>query len=204
MGYRLGDIAQKIGAELRGDPDCLISAIKPIQEAQAGDLSFLNNPKYQKFLSTTGASAVIVAKQFAADCLAYALVVDDTYVAYAKAAHLFMKSTEVVSGIHASAIVGDNCQIHPSVYIGPHVVVSNNVTIAADSQLHPGVVIGEGCQIGSNTVLFANVTLYPGTWLGNRVIIHSGAVLGSDGFGLAKTAGEWLKIPQHGTTNYYF
>lgn len=196
--YSLGEIAQHIGAELRGESDCLITAIKPIQTAGPGELSFISNPKYQKYLATTQASAVIISPNLAEHCPQYALIASEPYVAYAKAALLFADKIVVPTGIHPTAILGEGCIIHPTAAIGPYVVLGHNVQIGAHTSIYPHTVIGESCQIGSNSVLFAQVTLYDRVFIGDDVIIHSGAVLGSDGFGLAKSQGEWLKIPQLG------
>lgn len=196
--YRLGDIAKDIDAQLQGDSNCVITAIKPIQEAKAGELSFLNNPKYQKYLPQCQASAVIVTKDLADTCPHHALIVKDTYVAYAKAAQLFVTKFPVTAGIHASAVVGANCNIDATATIDANVVIGDDVVIGANTHVYPGTVIGHQCQLGENVTLYANVTLYDNVQLGNGVTIHSGAVLGSDGFGLAKSKGEWIKIPQLG------
>lgn len=196
--YRLGEIASLIGAELKGDADCLISAIKPIQVAQSGDLSFISNPKYQKYLPATKASAVIVTPDLADSCPQYALIAVDPYLTYAKAATLFMPKIAMPTGVHPTAVIGEDCDIDPTAAIGPYVVLGNKTRIGPNTCIYPNTVIGQCCQIGSNVILFANVTLYDNVLIGDAVIIHSGAVLGSDGFGLAKSQGEWLKIPQLG------
>jgi len=195
---QLQTIADHIGAEVIGDGHYQISSLKPIHQAKAGDLSFLSHSKYQKHLSTTQASAVILTKEFVNACPCHALVVDDPYVAYAKAAQLFISNKTYAQGIHSSVVVGEDCQIDASATLLANVVIGNRVNIGAKGIIHPGVVIGDDCQIGEHVTLHANVTIYDGVTIGDNVTIHSGAVLGSDGFGLAKSDGQWLKIPQLG------
>ena len=198
--YRLGDIAQLIGARLQGgEANCQIKAIKPLKDAAVGELSFLSNPKYRKFLLKTQASAVIVPADFAASCPTAALVVEDPYLAYAQAAQLFAEKKTIKAGIHPTAVIGENCQIHPSAVIGAYVVVGDEVTIGQDCCIAPHTVIRDRCYLESHVTLHPHVTLYSAVRIGPRVIIHSGAVLGADGFGFANTNGHWLKIPQLGT-----
>lgn len=196
--YRLEEIACLINADLKGDPDCTINGIMTLQNAKSGQISFLNNKRYLKYLSSTQASAVILSPEYVAYSPCASLITVDPYLAFAKIAKLFEKPKHYVVGIHPSAIIGKQCNIHPSVSIGAFCVIANRASIAE------GVVIASGCQLGeditiaANSRLEPNVTLYADTVIGERVIIHSGSVLGSDGFGLAKEKENWLKIPQLG------
>lgn len=196
--YTLEEIAHLIDADLKGNPACAISGIMALQSALPGKISFLDNKRYLKYLATTQASAVILR----AECLKYAsnnaLVVADPYLAFAKVAKLFEPAPRFVHEIHTTAIIGENCQLHPSVSIGPYVV------IGANTRLEEGVVIGAACVIGENVVIGANtrlashVNVCRDTQIGERAIIHNGTVIGSDGFGLAKENNKWVKIPQLG------
>jgi len=194
----LGEIAALIQADLIGDPQTPITGISTLQAATAGQLSFLDNPKYQRYLPETKASAVILTSEAAADCPCAALVVKDPYFAYAKVATAFSEVASVPTGIHPSAVIGKDCHIDSSASIAPQVVIEDRVTIGPRTQIGPGCVIGEGAQIGEACRLWANVTIYHSTRIGNRVVIHSGVVIGSDGFGMAKHEGAWHKIPQLG------
>ena len=118
--HSLQEIAHLIDADLKGDPACLISGIMTLQNAQPGQISFLNNKRYLKYLSLTQASAVILRVDFLKHAPSNALVVSDPYLAFAKVAKLFERAPEYNPGIHASAIIGENCQIHPSVSIAPY------------------------------------------------------------------------------------
>lgn len=197
--FKLSDIAKHIHADIKGNPDKAISGLAPLQSASQEQLAFLDNSKYRKFLQATKAGAVIIHPNEQEFCPVDALIVDKPYVAYAKVAQLFAYDANIAEGIHVSAVIGNNCKIASTAKIAANVVIADDVVIADNVTIHPGCVIGQGVTIGENTTLWANVTLYHGVKLGNEIIIHSGAVIGSDGFGMANQQGEWLKIPQLGT-----
>jgi UDP-3-O-[3-hydroxymyristoyl] glucosamine N-acyltransferase len=199
MQKTLGELAKKIGAELKGDPDCKINGIDTLQSATEGQISFLDNPKYQQYLITTKASAVILTEKASQHYSGNAVVVKDPYYVYAQIASEFAAIPKQKSGIHSSAVIGKDCIIDSTASIAANVVIADRVNVGANTQVGAGSVIGEGCQIGADCHLWANVTLYYGVKLGDRVIIHSGVVLGSDGFGFAKHEGIWHKIPQLGS-----
>lgn len=195
----LAELATKVGGILKGDADCIIESIGALQSAEPGQISFLNSAKYRRYLSETQASAVILRKSDLDFCRTNALIVKDPYYAYAKIAEIFVEYPKVVPGIHTTAVIGKNCHIDKTASIGPHVVIEDEVTIGANTQIDPGCVIGERCRIGNDCHLWANVTLYYNVQLGNRVVIHSGTIVGSDGFGWAPHQGEWYKVPQLGS-----
>ena len=198
MPYTLSEIADVIGAELHGDKDCIISGIATLQNAVQGDLSFLANRRYLKFLKTTGASAVIISQHEQDSCHVNALITNDPYPAYAKAARFLYPQTGIEPAIHPSAVVGKNAVISPTAHIGANTFIADGVNIADRVYLGPGCVIDKGVNIGSDTRLVANVTVCEGVSIGMRGIIHPGVVLGADGFGIANEKGKWLKIPQLG------
>ncbi len=196
--YSVTQLAEALGAELKGDGAIKITGMAPLQAAQSGQLSFLDNPSYKKYLATTQASAVILSAKEAVDCPVTALIVDNPYVGYAKVANLFDRQPQPESGVHATAVIGADCDIHPSASIGPHCVIGNAVTISEGAVIGAHASISDNCQIGAGTCLMARVTLYHGTVIGKQCTLHSGVVLGSDGFGMAKDQGAWVKIPQLG------
>ncbi len=198
MAHRLGDIACQTGVRLVGDADCIISSIAVLQDAAPGSISFLSNRKYRKYLKTTRASAIILGPELLEDCPANALVSDNPYLVFAKVAQLMTVPPIIKAGQHASAIVAPSAQIDASARIGPGVVIEDNVVIGARVDIGAGCVIGAGCQIGEESRLVANVTLCHEVTIGQRVLIHPGAVIGSDGFGLANDDGAWVKVPQLG------
>jgi UDP-3-O-[3-hydroxymyristoyl] glucosamine N-acyltransferase len=176
----LQQLADEIGAQLVGDASVTVSSVSTLEEARSGQLSFLSNPKYEKQLTTTQASAVIVGNDVVSDRLNL-LKAKDPYLAHQKAVvilHGFRKHPH--TGVHPLASVdqtvkmGDNVVIYPGVYVGPRV------------------------KIGNDCVLYPNVVVYDGCVLGNRVILHAGAVIGADGYGYATSGGVHHKIPQIG------
>lgn len=198
QGYTLEYIAQQIGAEVKGDAACRVFAINTIQNAEKGDIAFLSNPKYQHFLSATNASAIILSHELAEQCSVNALVMSNPYLGFAKVAQLLDTTPKQPSGIHPSAIISDTASVHSGAAIGANAVIEAGAIIEDNVQVGAGCVIGENSCVQRNSRLFANVTLYHNVKVGQRAIIHSGSVIGSDGFGFANESGQWVKISQLG------
>lgn len=198
MAKRLQELAQAIGAELRGDPETLISGVGTLQRAEAGQLSFLSNPGYRRYLKSTRASAVVIGPADADHCPAAALISDNPYLSYARAAALLFPQPAIEAGVHPSAVVAASAQLDASAHIGACAVIGEDVSIGPDAYIGPGCVIEAGCHVGQASRLVARVTLCRDTLIGSRCLIHPGAVLGSDGFGLANENGRWEKVPQLG------
>ncbi|MCG8429387.1 MAG: UDP-3-O-(3-hydroxymyristoyl)glucosamine N-acyltransferase [Chromatiales bacterium] len=198
MAFRLAELAAVIGASVHGDPDCEISRVDTIQDATPGSICFLANQKYRRYLSETRASAVILTAEYLDDCRTNALVSDNPYLAYARISTRMFPRGVKQGGIHPSAVVSEQAQVSPDAWVGPGVVIEEGVTIAAGVQIGPGCVICKNSTVGERSELVANITLCPDTVLGKRVLIHPGAVVGSDGFGLANDRGQWEKVPQLG------
>lgn len=198
MTFRLGDLAELVGAEVHGDPEQVITHVDTIQDAGQGAICFLANQKYRRYLTETKASAVILHADSLDECQTHALVIDNPYLAYARiAAYMFPREINA-GGVHASAVVSSEATISPDAWIGPQVTIEDGVEIAAGAQIGPGCVICKNSILGQDTCLVANVTICPDTQIGQRVLIHPGAVIGSDGFGLANNKGQWEKVPQLG------
>jgi UDP-3-O-[3-hydroxymyristoyl] glucosamine N-acyltransferase len=198
LARRLQELAQAIGAELRGDPETLISGVGTLQHAKAGQLSFLSNPGYRRYLKSTQASAVVLSAEDAEHCAAAALVTDNPYLGYARAAAFLFPQPAFTPGVHPSAVVSASASIDASAYIGACAVVGEDVEVGAEVYIGPACVVESGCRIGRGCRLVASVTLCRETQLGERCLIHPGAVLGADGFGLANDNGRWEKVPQLG------
>lgn len=197
--YTLGELSHLLGAVLQGgDSSTLITAIAPLPDAGSGQLSFLADKKYAKYLLSTKAEAVLLAAEYAADCPVACLVVDNPAIQYVQLAQLFARKISQPQGLHSTVIVGDACFLDPSISIGPRCVIGNRVTIGKNTIILPGTVIGDDVQIGDGCMFHANVTLYNRCIIGSRVTIHSGAVIGSDGFGNVNQEGKWTKLPQLG------
>ncbi|QSB19354.1 UDP-3-O-(3-hydroxymyristoyl)glucosamine N-acyltransferase [Pseudomonas sp. 15A4] len=194
----LGQLAEFLGATLRGPADKQITGLATLQEAGPDQVSFLANPQYRKFLATTQAAAVLLKPTDAEGYAADALLVPDPYLAYARISHLFDPKPKAAVGVHPTAVVAADAFVDPSASVGAYAVVESGAHIAA------GVTIGAHCFIGARSVigeggwLAPRVTLYHDVRIGQRVVIQSGAVLGGEGFGFANEKGVWQKIAQTG------
>jgi len=198
LTHTLEELAQYVNAKIKGDASVSICGISTLESGQNGDITFLSNPKYKKHLEITQASAVILAPDQASLCPTNALIVTNPYLAYARISALLNPPREYTEAVHASAVVGDNCQFGNNVHIGPHVTLGNNISIGDNSVVLANCAIDDDCIIGSDTTIYANVSIYAKTEIGNRTILHSGVVVGSDGYGIANDKGKWLKVPQIG------
>jgi UDP-3-O-[3-hydroxymyristoyl] glucosamine N-acyltransferase len=196
--FALAELAQRFALELRGDGSRLISGVGTLAAATPAQLSFLANPRYRGELRASRAGAVVVRAADAAECPGPALVATDPYVAFAKIAALFDPTPAGAPGIHPTAVVAADAAIDRSASIGPHCVIDAGAAIEAGATLGPHCVVGPGCRIGEQSRLVARVTLVTRVSLGRRVLIHPGAVIGADGFGLAFDVDHWIKVPQLG------
>ncbi|MBK7645890.1 MAG: UDP-3-O-(3-hydroxymyristoyl)glucosamine N-acyltransferase [Betaproteobacteria bacterium] len=196
IGWTLADIAAQLGGDVLGDGQTVITQVATLASAGKGDIAFLANRKYRSQLNTTGAAAVILAPDAAEGFGGPRIVTANPYAYYARVATLLNPSVVTSNGIHASALVDsilpDSVSVRQNVCIGRDVIIGENVTI------HAGCVIGDGVSIGEGSLLYPNVTIYHGCRIGQRAIIHSGVVIGADGFGFAPDGKEWVKIPQIG------
>lgn len=196
--YLLAELAGLLDAELIGNPEQKISAIATLQNASLNDLSFIANPAYKKYLADTNAGAVLIHPELVHEFDGNKLVIKKPYVAYAKATKIFDSHPAAHTGIHVSVITGASCGFGANVSLGANTVLGDRVTLGNNVIVGPGCYIGDDSVIGDNTILSANVTIYHGVSIGVDCRIHSGAVIGADGFGFAPDAGEWVKIYQLG------
>jgi UDP-3-O-[3-hydroxymyristoyl] glucosamine N-acyltransferase len=195
---RLADIAELLQGELSGDPDIEITGIAKIEDATEGDLTFLANPKYLKYLDSTSASAVLVSKSEEKVQLAH-IRLDDPYIGFLQVLqHFHPPVNPNFGGIHSSAVVDNTVQLGANVEIGPFTFLGKNVQIGDDSCIYPGCVILDNVVIGKHCTIFPNVSIRENCVLGNHIIIHNGTVIGSDGFGFAPRGEKYMKIPQMG------
>jgi UDP-3-O-[3-hydroxymyristoyl] glucosamine N-acyltransferase len=200
MTQTLGTLAEEVGAVLQNaDPDCEITGVATLQHAGKGEISFLANAGYRKYLKDTRAAAVILSPEDAAGYPAAAVVSSNPYASYARIAALISPPPAPRQGVHASASLDADCQVDATAWIGPHCIVEKGAVIHAGVQLAGGCFIGAGCSIGAGSRLSANVVICHGVMIGERVRIAPGAVIGSDGFGLANDGGQWLNVPQLGS-----
>lgn len=200
MNYSLGELAEFLSADLRGDAGYQITGIAALGNADSDQISFLASPVYRKLLAQTRAGAVLLKAEDAAAFPGRALVVADPYLAYARLTRLFDRSFEQTPGIHPSAVVAEDARIALGACIGAHVVIAAGVQIAEDVIIGPGCSIGARSQIGARSRLAANVSIYHDVVIGEDCCLHSNAVIGADGFGFApdREGGGWCKIHQLG------
>ena len=198
-GYSLAELAKSCGARVRGDGSVRIHAVATLEHAGHGSISFLSNPHYRRYLGMTRASAVILAPGDADDCPVPALVVENPYLAYARVAKMLMPAPPARQGTDASACVHPGAHIAATAWIGPGAVVEDAAVVAAGASLGPNCVVMRGAHVGEHTRLVANVTLAEQVRIGKRVLIHPGAVIGADGFGIARDGERWVKVPQLGS-----
>ena len=195
--YTLAALAARFGLEPRGG-DVAITGVGTLARAGNGQLSFLANPRYRGELAGTRAAAVVLRADDAAASPVPCLVADDPYVAFARIAALFDPRRPPAPGIHPSAAIDPTARIAPDAHVGPFASIGARSVVEAGAVVGPGCAIGEDCIVGAQSELVARVTLVCRVRLGQRVLVHPGAVLGADGFGLARDAGRWIKVPQMG------
>ena len=204
MGIRLGDLVERFGGQLVGDPDLEVQAIAPLDSAGASHISFLSNSKLRALAAQSQAAALILSPlddpTVAATYEGTRIVTTNPYAYFARAAQYFVSLTEHVPapGVHPSAVVDPGAMVDPTAHIGPHVTIEDGAVIGAHVVIDAGCFIGREAVIGEHTHLFANVTFHARCRIGQRGILHSGAVIGTDGFGFASEAGVYIKIPQTG------
>ncbi len=198
MPVSLGELATRFGCELIGDPDAVINDVASLSRAGEGCISFLSNPAFREQLSSTKAAAVILREDDAGFCPVAALVTDNPYATYARMAAVVVPAPSYEAGIHPSAVVSESARVSATAHIAANAVVEAGSRIGDQVYIGPGAVVGPDCSVGDHCRLHANVTLVRAVVLGDRCIIHSGAVLGGDGFGNAMTPEGWVKVPQLG------
>ncbi|WP_211463888.1 UDP-3-O-(3-hydroxymyristoyl)glucosamine N-acyltransferase [Collimonas silvisoli] len=204
MSIRLKELVESLGGQLIGDADIQVSGIAPLSDASASQITFLSNPKFRSQVSQTQAAAIILSAAddavVGADYHGARIVAANPYAYFARAAQLFSakKAIPVAPGIHPAAHVDPAAHVAPTAYIGANVVVGAGAAIGENVRIEAGCVIGRDVGVGAGSCLYPNVTIYDACQIGRRAIIHSGVVIGADGFGFANDGGVWIKIPQTG------
>lgn len=199
--YSLKELAQQIGATIRGNANVLIDSIAPLDKAQSNQLTFISNIKFRDLLAQSHAGVLVVSENDVEFCLPESnlLIVNDPYVAYAVLAQYMDSTPKAATGIAESAVISSSAKLGANVSIGANAVIEDEVELGDNVVIGAGCFIGKGAKIGANTQLWANVNIYHQVQIGEHCLIQSGAVIGSDGFGYANDKGRWIKIPQTGT-----
>lgn len=196
--YTLSQLANHIGAELRGSGDLEITGVANLENAGNGQLGFAVDKRFKKAVKASGASALILTAELAELTDLPALVMESPYLGFARASQLFDTTPDAPAGIHPSAVVHDSATISPTASVGANAVIEADASLADGAIVGPGCVVGPGCIVGENSRLFANVTLYHDITVGRDCLIHSGVVVGADGFGFAPGPDGWERIAQNG------
>jgi UDP-3-O-[3-hydroxymyristoyl] glucosamine N-acyltransferase len=198
QGKTLRELAEYVGGRVCGDPNIEIKSASTLGRAEAGDISFLANTRYEKQLHTTKASAVIVGRENP-NVAVPLLIAEDPYYAFMQIMvllHGHRKHKKV--GISPRAAISDSAKVGVDCHIHDFATVSDDARIGDGCIIYPGVYIGQGVQIGNDCIFYPNATIYDGCQIGNRVIINANAAIGEDGFGYASHKGVHHKIPQTG------
>jgi UDP-3-O-[3-hydroxymyristoyl] glucosamine N-acyltransferase len=199
MGIALGELAVRFGCELSGDPDALVDHVAPLLSAGPGALTFLANPRLAPQLSAVRATAVVLEAHSAAACPVAALITPNPHALFARIADLIHPAPPLRPGIHPTALIDARARIDEGCEIGPFAIIGPDADIGARCLIGPACLIGQGVRLGADCRLLGRVTLEHGVRIGARVLIHAGAVIGADGFGLAREGERWLKVPQVGS-----
>ena len=195
---KLGELASRLGAELRGDAEIEITGIKGIEEAGPSEITFVANPRYTGLARKTSAAAVLVDPDFQ-DIPAATLRIKNPYWAFCRALGLFYQPPAYAPGIHPTAVIHPTAELGEGAHIGAYVVVGPHVQLGPQATLLPHVVLYPGVQAGSHFFAHAHAVVRENCILGDHVTLENGAIVGSDGFGFAKDEqGHWQKIPQSG------
>lgn len=201
---RLGEVVERFGGQLLGDPNIEVVGIAPLSDASERHITFLSNPKFRSQATASKAVALILSEadnNAIGDVYGGARIISaNPYVYFAKLAqHFFaLTSDPREPGIHPSAWVSPSAKVAATAVIGPNASIEADVMIGENANVGAGAAIGKRVVIGAGTTINANVTVYNDCIIGERCVLHSGAVIGADGFGFANEKGKWIKIPQTG------
>ena len=198
VSYRLSEIAARLGGQVLGQTEISISQVATLETAQPTQISFLANSKYRAKLGGTKAGAVILGEADADATDLPRIISDNPYAYFAKVSAMLNPLPMAEPGIHPSAVVGEGVKIDDSASIAATAVIGDGATIGAHSVISEGCYIGDNVTIGRHSRLYPRVVVYHDCSIGDNFVAHSGAVIGSDGFGIAMDQGRWIKIPQIG------
>ncbi|MEX2495744.1 MAG: UDP-3-O-(3-hydroxymyristoyl)glucosamine N-acyltransferase [Woeseia sp.] len=198
MQATLGELAIRFGCELAGDPDTTVTQVATLANADEKSLTFLANPAYRKDLPATHAAAVVLRPEDLEACPVAALISQDPYTSYAHMAGVLHPSPPLIAGTHESAIIAPSANVSGGAQVAARAVIGEDSVVEDGVYVGIGAVVGPRCRIGQGTRLHANVTIVEDVRIGRRCIVHSGAVIGCDGFGNARSDTGWVKVPQIG------
>lgn len=200
MDFSAQQIASFVQGEIVGDANVTVNTFAKIEEGKPGSITFLSNPKYEHFIYDTDASIVLVNRDFIPEkpIKATLIKVDNAYETLAKLMTLYEQSKTQNKGIASTAIIAKSAKIGKDVYIGAYVVIDDDVVIGDNTQIYPHTYVGKNASVGEGSLFYSGVNIYHDCQIGNHVTLHSGVVIGADGFGFAPTPEGYNKIPQIG------
>jgi UDP-3-O-[3-hydroxymyristoyl] glucosamine N-acyltransferase len=196
--HTLREITGRFGGEVVGDANVRVHQVASLECAGSGNIAFLGNERFLQQLGMTRAAAVIVNEAARGATALPRIVCDNPYAYFARVSAFLNPAAPARAGVHPTAVVEKSAVLEPGVEIGAHAVIAESAVIGAASIIGAGCFIGEEATIGRGTRLHPNVTVYHRCVIGDRVIVHSGVVIGADGFGIAMEGKRWLKVPQIG------
>jgi UDP-3-O-[3-hydroxymyristoyl] glucosamine N-acyltransferase len=195
---KLGELASRLGAELRGNAELNVTGVKGLEDAGPGDITFVANPKYTARARTTQAAAVIVEPDFQ-EIAAATLRIANPYYAFSRTLAIFYAPPAYPPGIHPTAVIHPSAEIGPDAHIGAYAVIGPGVKLGSNATILPHVVLYPGVKTGSHFFAHAHAVVRENCTLGDHVTLENGVIIGGDGFGFAKNnQGQWEKIPQSG------
>lgn len=200
MEFTAKQIAEVINGEVVGDENVAVSVFSKIEEGKPGSLTFLSNPKYTNYIYSTEASIVLVSNKFVPEheVKATMIKVENPYDCLARLMMMYESSKPKKKGIDPLAFVAHSAKVGEDVYIGAFAYIGENAVIGDDTKIYPHAYVGDNVKIGENATLYQHVSVYAECRVGNNCILHSGCVIGADGFGFAPTENGYEKIPQIG------
>ncbi len=193
----VAELAVSVSGAVEGDDAAVIHGGASIEDAEVGDVVFAENARFLSQAEKSRASAIVAFLEATTPDKPL-IKVDNPRYAFIKILELFRPKLHAKPGVHPTAILGERLVSGADLSIGAHVVIGDNARIGDGCVIFPGCVVGDDCVLGANCVLYPNVTLYHGCVLGDRVVLHSGVVIGADGFGYMRIGGEIIKVPQIG------
>jgi UDP-3-O-[3-hydroxymyristoyl] glucosamine N-acyltransferase len=195
---QLGELATRLGAELRGNPQLEVTGVRGIEEAGPSEITFVANPRYSGLAKTTQAAAVLVEPEFP-EIPTATLRIKNPYYAFSRALGMFYQPPAYLPGIHPMAVIDPTAEIGEAAHIGAYAVVGAGVKLGPHATLLPHVVLYPGVRVGSHFFAHAHAVVREGCILGDHVTLENGVIIGADGFGFAKNdLDQWEKIPQSG------
>ena len=200
MKFTAQQIAGLICGTIEGNADATVQTFAKIEEGMEGAISFLANPKYEPYLYSTASSVVLVNNDFSPSqpVKATLIRVPNAYEAIARLLSFYESQMAKRKGIHPTAVIEESASVGKDCYIGPYVYIGEGVTVGRGTQIYAHSVVEKGASVGDDCLIYPNVSIYHECVIGSRVILHSGCVIGADGFGFAPGAEGYEKIPQIG------